>query len=115
MASTRASSPSVQYATPRAAKLRPVSPPSRAGGTSNQTTSPLAASSAATMPRPVLMYSSPSAISGVFCEPLGGVIMLPCRVASGIVDCRQATRRSCTVSASIWSSGAYLVPASSAA
>ena len=40
-------------------------------------------------------------MSGVFCDPPGARIVFPCRVSSGIVDCRQTTRRSCTVSALI--------------
>ena len=54
-------------------------------------------------------------MSGVFWDAPGARIVLPCRVSSGRVDCRQTTRRSWTLSASIWSSGEYLLPALSAA
>ena len=40
-------------------------------------------------------------MSGVFWDPLGGSIGLPCRVSSGIVDCRQTIWRSLTLSALI--------------
>ena len=47
------------------------------------------------------MYSRPSAISGVFCDAMGGVISVPSRIASGITDCRQTISRSWMVSALI--------------
>ena len=56
-ASTRASpvSASSQYATPRVCRTRWNGSPLRPGGSSNQSTSPVFASSAATVPRPLLM------------------------------------------------------------
>jgi hypothetical protein len=71
---------------------------------------PVEASRAATVPAPVLTNSIPPTISGVFCELFGmespGYI---CRTASGMIDCRQAIRRSFTLSRLIWSSAEYLV------
>ncbi len=67
------------------------------------------------MPSPVLMYSRPPAIRGVFCDAAGARRSLPPRVASGMVDCRHTISRSWTDSASIWSRGTYLELAASAA
>ena len=53
------------------------------------------------MPSPVLTYRRPPAIRGVFWDAAGARRVLPPRVASGIVDCRQTISRSWTVSASI--------------
>ena len=50
----------------------------------------------------------------MFCEAIDGVkSSRPSRIASGSTDCRQTIWRSAIVSASIWSSGEYLVPAAS--
>ena len=50
----------------------------------------------------------------MFCEAIDGVkSSRPSRIASGSTDCRQTISRSPTVSASIWSSGEYFVPAAS--
>ena len=54
-------------------------------------------------------------MSGVVWEPTGPRVVSPFRIASGITGCRHAISRSATFSASIWSSGRYLVPAWSAA
>ena len=52
---------------------------------------------------------------GVVWEPTGPRVVTPLRIASGITGCRHAISRPATVSALIWSSGRYLVPAWSAA
>ena len=76
----------------------------------DQTTSPVAASSAAMEPSPVLMYSRPPTISGVFCDRRGAGTVLPLRTASGMVDCLQTIRRSATLSFVIWSAASTCCP-----
>ena len=99
---TRDSAPSVQYATPRVCRVRCDAPSaSKTGSPSSQMTAPLVGSSAATVPRPVLTYRRPSAISGVFWAATGAPSVSPFRIASGITDWRQAMASRSTVAALI--------------
>src|SRR5262245_29765366 len=102
----RESVPFAQYATPRVDPPRGGALPASCGGTSNQTTFPVAASSATTLPTPELMYRRLSTMIGVFCQLVGAVA--PGQIAlssSGTPDCRQAIDSLATVSLLIWSSG----------
>ncbi len=80
-----------QYATPRVEPARAGGLPSSCGGTSYQTTLPVAGSSATTVPTALLMYSRPPAMIGVFCQ-----LVDPCASgnsafnSSGTLDWRQA-------------------------
>ncbi len=104
---SRAPTPSVQYASPRPDIPSGCRLISGTSGENTQIVSPVAASIAAAWCTPVLVYSTPSTISGVtFKLPSGPP-------ESGSAFQRHATRSSATLSALIWSSAAYRVePAS---
>src|SRR5437870_12704648 len=91
IAKIRESFPLAQYATPRVEVPRGGALPSSCGGTSYQTTFPVAASSATTLPTPELMKSRPSTMIGVFCQLAGAVAPVQMVLSSaGTPDCRQA-------------------------
>src|SRR6185295_9278577 len=110
IAKMRESFPFFQYATPRVEPPRGAGLPSSCGGMSNQTTLPVTGSRATTVPTPLDMYRSPSAMIGVFCQLPGPCASGYAALSSGgIADWRQAMASLPIVSLLICSSEEYFV------